>query len=162
MAEAAAKTAAAPGKSQDFIRSYNWKVRIVGSNQGNAGLTDALFIKCSGLEICVDTVSYCEGGDPREHKFPGRVRYPPITLEKGLTWPNDLWSWMQTVVSQRPARKDVSILMLDSDGITDKLRWNLHGCWPCRWRAQPLDAGSSLIAIHSLELAYEYLDQDAT
>lgn len=159
MAEAAQKapqnqSSATPGARVDPFRAYDWKVQIEGMTEGH-------FMQCSGLEISVDTISYSEGGDTVEHKMPGLVHYSSITLEKGLTASKELWDWMQTLISKPPLqRKTVSILMLAPDGVTERLRWNLYCAFPKAWRAAPLNAASSMVAIQSLELAYERMDQD--
>jgi phage tail-like protein len=148
---------ATPGMRDDPLRAYDWKIQILGLTAGH-------FMKCSDLEINVEVISFPEGGDHGvERKMPGRIHFSSITLEQGLTSSKELWDWMQSAVTKPPVqRKSVAILMMATDGVTEKLRWNLHDAWPCQWRAHPLDAANSQVAIHSLRLAYESLDQDAT
>jgi phage tail-like protein len=147
-----------PGSREDPLRNYLWEVQLGGIPAGQ-------FIECKGLEVRVDSIAYWEGGDLVERKVPGRVSYSTITLEKGLTkaTASALWDWMKSVVTNPPVkRQTVMIRMLDTDGRTERLTWNLYEAWPCAWRAAPLNAASSTVAIQSLELAYERLDQDAT
>jgi phage tail-like protein len=70
-----------------------------------------------------------------------------------------MWDWMQKAVSGSVERRTVHILMLDPEGINEKLRWTLHDAWPCAWHGAPLDAMSSLVAVESLELVYETLER---
>src|SRR5262245_65370706 len=146
---------ATPGSRVDPFRAYDWKVQILG-------MTDTHFMNCSGINVTVETISISEGGDHgSERKMPGRVTHASIKLEKGLTSSKELWDWMQSVVSRPPVqRKTVSILLLAPDGVTEQLRYTLYDAWPCSYRAHQLNSASSLIAIHTLELAYERLDQD--
>jgi len=144
-----------PGARQDPFRAYDWKVQILG-------MADVHFMNCSGINVQVETISVCEGGDHgTERKMPGRATHASITLERGLTSSKELWEWMQSVLSKPPVqRKTVSILLLAPDGVTEQLRYTLYDAWPCGYHAKQLNSASSLIAIHSLELAYERLDQD--
>jgi phage tail-like protein len=151
-----APAGAQPGQAVDPIRNYNWKILIGGQQVAD-------FVRCSWLEIVVDTIDYCEGGSPYPRKIPGRTHYPPITLEYGLTQSKVLWDWMQESVKQGPQgphRQDVSIVMFGPDGNEHLLQWNLHGAWPSRWHGRPLDASMSQIAIASLELSFDYAEQD--
>ena len=54
-------------------------------------------------------------------------------------------------------RRNVSILMLGTDGITEVLRWDLINAWPSEWRGAPLDALAREVAIESVTLVYESL-----
>ena len=146
---------ATPGARVDPFRAYDWKVQILG-------MADAHFKNCSGINVRVETISVCEGGDHgSERKMPGRISHASITLERGLTSSKELWDWMQSVLSRPPVqRKTVSILLLAPDGVTEQLRYTLHDAWPCAYSVQQLNSAHSLIAIHALELAYERLDQD--
>lgn len=146
----------APGQSGDPIRNYTWKILIDGQQSGD-------FILCSGLEITVDTIDYYEGGSPHARKIPGRTHYAPIKLERGLTQSRELWDWAQESVKQGPQgphRKNVSIVMVGPNGADHLLQWNLHDAWPSGWAAKPLDAANSQIAVFSLELSFDYVEQD--
>ncbi|SRR5258708_3903200 len=160
MAEAAGKapkaqSGATPGVFVDPFRTFNFKLVILG-------ITEAHFTQCSGLSIRVDPISYSEGGSPVEHQIPGRAHFDPVTLQFGFTQSRELWDWMMSVVKQQLPiqRKNVQILVLDADGITEKVRWTLYNAWPSAWRGAELNAmGPSQVAIHALELRYENVDQ---
>ena len=64
-----------------------------------------------------------------------------------------------TAVNGSVERKNISILMLDSDGVAEMLRWNLVDAWPREWRGAPLDAMSQEIAIESLTLVFESMER---
>ena len=53
----------------------------------------------SGLAAEAEVIEYREGADKlsSSRKLPGRVRYPNVTLRRGLTTSRDLWNWWLTV-----------------------------------------------------------------
>jgi phage tail-like protein len=156
MAEAAAKapkaqSGATPGTFIDPFLSFNFKLMILG-------ITEAHFTQCTGLGVRIDPISYVEGGSPVEHQIPGRAHYDPVALEYGFTQSKELWDWMMSAVKPPVQRKNVQILVLDADGITEKVRWTLYNAWPSEWHGAPLNSSSN-VAIHKMVLSYERLEQ---
>jgi phage tail-like protein len=82
-----------------------------------------------------------------------------VTLRYGLTASAELWTWMLAAVRGSVERRNVSILMLDSTGSQEVVRWNLTNAWPSRWRGAPLDALNREVAIESLTLVFETLQR---
>ncbi len=116
----------------------------------------------TGLGIRVERISYREAGNNSiVRAVPGRVSYPPVTLRFGLTSAQELWDWLLAAVNGRVDRRNVSIVMLDSAGAAEVLRWNLLNAWPQEWYGAPLDAMSRELAIETLTLAHEGLDREA-
>ena len=64
-----------------------------------------------------------------------------------------------SAVKGKVERKDVHIVMLDADGVGEKMRWSLGKAWPSAWRAAPLDALGRDVAIEELTLVYESIDR---
>ncbi|HEY3704513.1 MAG TPA: phage tail protein [Terracidiphilus sp.] len=140
---------AQPGTFIDPYRSYNFQIQIRGVVEGH-------FTYCSDMCVTVDAISYREGGMQQiVHRLPGQVQYCDITLRYGLSNSRDLFDWMMSGVSGKVDRRTVAIVLLDSDGVAEKLRWNLSNAWPSRWRAAPLDALGREVAIEELTLVYE-------
>ncbi|MCI0394185.1 MAG: phage tail protein [Chloroflexi bacterium] len=137
----------------DPYRSYNFKLDI-------AGVTEGHFTECTGLGVKVTPIQYREGGNNQVVRhIPGPVEYAAVTLGYGLTSSRELWDWMMLAVQGRVERKNVSIIMLDSEGNVEVMRWNLNDAWPSEWRAAPLDAMSREIAIESLTLVFDTLER---
>ncbi|MGC9347456.1 MAG: phage tail protein [Anaerolineae bacterium] len=137
----------------DPYRAYNFKLLI-------EGVTEAHFTTCTGLGVKVEAIKYREAGNNQVvRRIPGRVEYADVTLSYGLTSSRDLWDWFLTAVNGSVQRKNISILMLDSDGVTEMMRWNLVDAWPAEWRGAPLDAMSQEIAIESLTLVFESMER---
>ncbi len=144
---------AQPGTFIDPFRAYNFKLVIQGVTEGH-------FTECSGLGIRVQAIKYREGGTSQVvHCIPGPVEYGDITLRYGLSVSRELWDWFTSAVQGRVDRKNVSILMLDSDGVAEVLRWDLINAWPSEWRGAPLDAMGTQVAIEDLTLVFETLQR---
>src|SRR5712691_10570108 len=137
----------------DPYRSYNCKLEIQGVTEGH-------FTECDGMGIKVHSLAYREGGAAQVvHRLPGPVEYGDITLRYGLTASRELWDWFLTAVKGTVTRKNVSIVMLGSDGVTEVVRWNLLNAWIAEWRGTKLDSLGQGVAIETLTLVFETLDR---
>jgi phage tail-like protein len=155
MPEVTARPAAQPGNWVDPYRAYNFKLLVNGVTSGH-------FTEVGGLGVKVERISYREAGNNAiVRAIPGRVTYPAVTLRYGLTSSAELWDWLLTAVGGQVSRRNASIVMLDSTGSTEVLRWNLLNAWPQEWHGAPLDALSRELAIETLVLAHEGLDREA-
>lgn len=147
------KPSAAPGAAGDPYRNYNFKLEIQGVTQGH-------FTQCSNIGARVQAISYREGGlQQLVRRLPGLVEYGDVTLRYGLTNSNELWLWFMSAVKGTVERKNVSVIMLDADGVTELMRWNLVNVWPREWRGAPLDAMGQEVAIEAVTLVYETLER---
>jgi phage tail-like protein len=143
-----------PTTNADPYRAYNFKLVIQGVTEGH-------FTRVEGLEAKVEAIKYREGGSNQVvRRIPGRVEYGDVTLWYGLTTSRDLWEWFLTAVRGQVERKNISILMLDPDGVTEVMRWNLVNAWPSQWKGATLDALSHEIAIESLTLVFDSLERE--
>ena len=148
-----APSGATPGTFEEPLRAYLFKVELQGVTEGH-------FTECSGLDVQVEPIRYREGGSGQiVHVLPGPVSYGDVTLRYGLTSSGELWQWLLSAVGGKVERRNVSILMLDSEGSQEVVRWNLTGAWPSRWRGAPLDALNREVAIESLSLVFETLER---
>jgi phage tail-like protein len=134
-------------------RSYNFKLNVQGVTEGH-------FTECSGLGVSVDVIRYREAGNDQQVRcLPGPVNYGDVLLRYGLTDSRELWDWLMSAVEGRVERKNISILMLDAEGIDEVMRWNLINAWPSEWRGTMLDAMSREAAIESLTLVFESMER---
>ncbi len=143
-------TGATPGVFIDPYRDFNWKLLV-------PGLAEAHFTECLGWAARVNPISYYEGGTTQVHRIPGRVEYAEVTLRYGLTKSRQLWDWFLTGIAGKVQRQNVSIVMLEPDGSTPAIQWDLIRAWVSEWRGAPLDAAGTEVAIESLVLVYEDL-----
>jgi phage tail-like protein len=151
----AAGAGAQPAVRVDPFRAYNFKLDIMG-------VTEAHFTDCTGLGVDVESISYREGGTTQVvRKIPGPVTYADVTLRYGVTSSHQVWDWLLSAVEGKVQRKNVSVIMLDADGVTEVLRWDLVDAWPTRWRGAPLEALNRAIAIEQLTIAFESMQRVA-
>jgi phage tail-like protein len=137
----------------DPYRAYNFKLEIEGVTQGH-------FTEVSGMEASIAPISYREAGNNQVvHYVPGRTEYGAVTLRYGVTKSTDLWDWFKTGIQGKIARRNVSIVLLDSDGSTEVTRWNLYNAWATQWRGSMLDTRSQEVAIESVTLVCETLER---
>ena len=80
-------------------------------------------------------------------------------LRYGLTSSRELWEWFMSSVRGKVERRNVSIVMVGSDGVAEVMRYNLNNAWPSRWRGAALDALGREMAIESLTLAFDTLER---
>ena len=141
---------------RDPFRGYNFKLQIKGVNQGH-------FTEASGLGIRIEPIAYREAGnDPVVRHIPGPVDYSPLVLRYGLSDSPELWDWLMACAAGKVDRRDISLIMLDSDGASEVMRWNLFNAWPSEWHGTVLNALSREIAIESLVLVYDSLNRESS
>ena len=142
-----------PAARRDPFKNYSFLVEI-------DGIASAAFASVSGLAAEAEVIEYREGSDPlsSSRKLPGRVRYPNVTLTRGITTSLDLWNWWQAVVDGGGVvRRNVVVVLLD-DSRTPALRWLLRNAWIAKIEGPNLHAGGNEVAIESIELAHEGLE----
>lgn len=149
----AGASAAGTGAVIDPFRQYNWRLEI-------GGATQAYFTACTGLGVDIEVIKYREAGNRQiVRALPGQVDYQPITLHFGLTSTRDMFDWLMAAVEGRADRRNVSIIVLDSEGNESERspRWNLEAAWVAAWRGATLDALSRQVAIETITLVYDRL-----
>jgi phage tail-like protein len=141
-----------PAARRDPFKNYSFLVEI-------DGIASAAFKSVTGLAAEAEVIEYREGSDvlSSSRKLPGRVRYPNVTLKRGITTSHDLWDWWQTVVAGPVQRRNVAIILLD-DSRTPVLRWLLRNAWIAKIEGPSLHASGNEVAIESIELAHEGLE----
>ena len=145
----------------------NFKFRLKWDGRYVAGVS-----KASALKRSTEVVEHREGGDPStSRKSPGRTKYEPITLERGVThdlefeaWANKVWhvgTGLGAEVSLKDFRKDVILEVYNEAGQL-ALAYKIYRCWVSEYQALPdLDANANAIAIQHLKLENEGWERDA-
>ena len=137
----------------DPFRSYNFKLDIKGVSEGH-------FTECSGLSVRVESIPYREAGSNQiVRNIPGPTEYAGVTLRYGVTKSDDLWDWLMKSVEGDVVRKNVSIILLDSQGTNEVMRWNLVDAWPSEWQGAALNTTDRAVAIDSLTLVFDKLER---
>lgn len=144
----------------------NFKFRVKWDGRYVAGVS-----KVSALKRTTEVVEHREGGDPSSaRKSPGRSKYEPITLERGVThdieferWANKVWNYgsgLGAEVSLKDFRKDL-ILELYNEAGQLVIAYKIYRAWVSEYQGLPeLDANANAVAIQSLKLENEGWERD--
>ncbi|MBL7803974.1 MAG: phage tail protein [Saprospiraceae bacterium] len=116
---------------------------------------DIRFQKLSGLSADISPETYEEGGQNLyTHRFPNRISYGNLVLERGMVIGSILGLEFNTAMSMfrfYPSNVMVMLLNADSEPVAN---WMFFKAYPVKWAISDLDANSNQIAIESMELAY--------
>jgi phage tail-like protein len=146
----------------------NFKFRVKWDGRHVAGVS-----RISALRRITEVVEHREGGDPNAgRKSPGRTRYEPITLERGVThdtefedWANKVWrlgAGAGNEASLADFRKDVVIELYNEAGQL-VLAYVVYRCWVSEYVALPdLNANVSATALQSIILEHEGFERDVS
>lgn len=144
---------AEPGIRVDPYRTFRFLVEIAGLNCG-------MFRECTGFSSEITVTENPEGGSPVIAKLPGRVKYPNIVLKFGVTDSRVLYEWHQRAIAGNIERRHGSIRLLDSTYDKNRgLVWNFFQGWPCKWVGPDCNAADDQMAIETLEIAHERIEQ---
>jgi phage tail-like protein len=146
---------------QRFDPYKNFKFRVKWDGRYVAGIS-----KVSALKRSTEVVEHREGGDPSlSRKSPGRNKFEPLTLERGVTHDPDFEAWANKVwnfgagpgaeASLADFRKDVIIDLFNEAG-QKVISYQVYRCWVSEYQALPdLDANANAVAIQTLKLENE-------
>jgi phage tail-like protein len=152
--------------AQRFDPYKNFKFRVKWDNKYVAGVS-----KVSALKRTTEVVEHREGGDPSSsRKSPGRTKFEPITLERGVThdkefeqWANKVWNYgtgLGSETSLKDFRKDLIIEVYNEAGQL-AIAYRVYRCWVSEFQALPdLDANANAVAIQQLKLENEGWERD--
>jgi len=144
----------------------NFRFRVKWDGRYVAGIS-----KVGALKRSTDVVEHREGGDPSmSRKSPGRTKYEPITLERGVTHDKDFEQWANKVwnfgagagaeVSLKDFRKDIIIDLFNEAG-QKVVSYKVFRCWISEYQALPdLDASANAVAIQTIKLENEGWERD--
>lgn len=118
------------------------------------GIEVASFRTAGPLESEIAVIEDKEGGDPVTRKELGRVNYTDITLTRGVSDNNELWTWYNDAVLGLPCEKDLAVVQTDRAGV-EKKRWNVENAKPRKFIACDFDAESEDNNIETLVLCHE-------
>ena len=152
--------------TQRFDPYKNFKFRVKWDGKYVAGIS-----KVSALKRTTEVVEHREGGDPStSRKSPGRNKFDPISLDRGVThdleferWANKVWSigaGLGAEVSLKDFRKDIILEFYNEAGQL-AIAYKIYRCWVSEYQALPdLDANANAIAIEHLKLENEGWERD--
>jgi phage tail-like protein len=142
----------------------NFKFRVKWDGKYVAGVS-----KVTGLTT--EVIKHRGGGDPTgSRKSPGRTKYEPITLERGVTHDTEFEAWASKVLnygaglgkdaSLQDSRKDL-ILELYNEAGQNVISYKIYRCWVSEFQAMPdLDANANAVTIQLIKLENEGWERD--
>jgi phage tail-like protein len=145
----------------------NFKFRVRWDGRYVAGIS-----KVGALKRTTEVVEHRVGGDAStSRKSPGRSKFEPIMLERGVThdlefenWANKVWNFgagLGAESSLADFRKDIIIEMYNEAGQL-VIAYQVFRCWVSEFQAVPeLDSNANAIAIQSIKLENEGWIRDA-
>ena len=140
----------------------DFKFRVMWDGRYVAGLS-----KVSALVRMTEVVQHREGGDQGiTRELPGRTKYEPITLERGITNDTAFEQWANLVngpggTAAASFRKDIIIDLFNEAG-QRVLSYKIYRCWVSEYQALPdLAADANAVAIEHIKLENEGWERDA-
>jgi phage tail-like protein len=152
----------------DPYKTWRFLVYFGTSTSPVAGVS-----KVSSLKRSSNVIEYNQGGDAITRKGPGRIKYEPVTLERGVTHDTDFEEWANaaqildkgaaapaTATRLKDLRRQMRIELLNEAGQLTH-RYILHRCWVSEFQTLPdLDAGANGVAIEHVKLENEGWERD--
>jgi phage tail-like protein len=151
----------------DPYKNFKFRVKFGLNPSYVAGVS-----KVTALKRMTEVVEYREGGDPSSsHKSPGRTKYEPITMERGVThdtefeaWANKVWSFNNAQAAADQRTKEVSLkdfrrnLTIDvfNEAGQKVISYHVFRAWVSEYTAQAdLDANANAVLIQSIKIEHE-------
>jgi len=120
------------------------------------GLTIGTFNQCNGLSMEFDVFEWAEGGNNEfVHHLPGRMRYPYLSLNNGVTDSTALQEWFWATREQAQL-KEVTIQLKSQDGAISR-SWTFADAFPIKWSGPTIAAHGTGVGTESLEIAHSGL-----
>ena len=127
-------------------------------------LCGGAFSEVSGLEVTMEPKAVREGGrNWGELQLPGRAKFSPVILKRGVTTVNDLWAWFDVV--NRQANYDYRLVgVIEVQGNPDPpntrtvMKWTLLNALPIKFKGPDLSGTANQVAIEELHLVHEGLE----
>ena len=148
----------------DPYKSFKFRVKWDGRHV--AGIT-----RVSALRRVTEVIEHREGAETSaSRKNPGRTRFEPIVLERGVThdtefeaWANKVWrhgAGLGAEASLKDFRKDITIELYNEAGQL-AIAYHVFRCWVSEFQALPdLDANVGGVAIQAITLQHEGWERD--
>lgn len=152
------------GVRLDPFPAFNFYVILVDASSAAAAVATAVratvtggFSECSGLSLSMQPHELREGGlNSHAHKLLGPMSCGNITLKRGMTLSDDLWTWYDGFVQGRGTRRDGLIMLVSELRLPVKV-WHFQEGLPVHWTGPTLDAARSAVAVEQLEIAHHGL-----
>ena len=152
------------GAKWDYlIASHQFVVDIDSTDLDTNWTWLGSFQEVSGLSVSAEPETFREGGENQfEHKRPGAMSWPNITLKRGVVYNDGLFEWFSktsgdgydTAAEGGPIPwTSVMISLVTKQG--DLMRsWVLDRAFPIKWTGPSLVVSANDVATEELEIAH--------
>jgi phage tail-like protein len=152
----------------DPYKNFKFRVKFGTSTNYVAGVS-----KMSALKRTTEVVEHREGGDPSmSRKSPGRSKFEPLTLERGVTHDADFEIWASKVwnfsggpgmeSSLADFRRDVIVDVFNEAGQKVK-SYHIFRCWVSEYQAaSDFDANANAVLLEHIKIENEGWQRDSS
>ncbi|MCD4738484.1 MAG: phage tail protein [Anaerolineae bacterium] len=145
-------------RNTDPLIGFQFSIKIEGRDELSGWFTEIEGVGSESEVVEHKTVT----GDGKEvvQVIPGRIKWSPVTLKRGITNNMAFWSWRQEVVNgdMETARTDCTIFMHDREG-TAVAGWKLVRSWPSKISGPSMKTDSNDIGVEELTIVHEQLER---
>ncbi len=126
-------------------------------------LDNMVFRECSGIGSETELIEY-KGSTKQDYHtiqaVPGRLKWTPINLKRGITNSMEAWQWRKLVEEGQveSARANGSIVMVNQNG-DEVARWSFLRAWPRKISGPSLNSSTNEVGIEELEIVHEGLER---
>ncbi|HEY89995.1 MAG TPA: phage tail protein [Thermoflexia bacterium] len=145
-------------RSTDPLIGFQFSIKIEGRDELSGWFTEIEGVG-SENEVVEHKTSTADGKEVVQ-MIPGRVKWSPVTLKRGITTNMAFWDWRQEVVNgdMETARTDCTIFMHDREG-TAVAGWKLVRSWPSKISGPSMKTDSNDIGVEELTIVHENLER---
>ncbi len=131
---------------------------------GFTGITvanDAAFQEASGLSVEMGVEEFSEGGENRfKHRLPSVPKFQNLVLKRGaVPSGSQLYTWcketFESGFSATIQPKTITLTMLNPNS-DPMMIWDFINAWPVKWNFSDFKSQESVLAIETIEFAYQY------
>jgi phage tail-like protein len=142
--------------------AFRFQVSLTGSNLpaglGPGPLCGGSFSEASGIDATMTPRTIREGGrNFGQVQRPGPTAFGSLTLKRGVTSQQDLWTWFDLVTNRERFGRLLNGQIDIFSGPNVAFTWKLVRVLPVKFKSPDLSATTTQVAIEELQLAYEQL-----
>ena len=143
-------------RDTDPALGFHFKLEVQGRVTG-------YFTEIGGLgsehEVIEHKVVDMNGNDLVQ-ALPGRLKWQPVTLKRGLTSVRDVWDWRKMVEDGKvdQARSNGTITMFNQS-LQPIAKWDFKNAWPSKVSGPQLQSDSNTFAIEEMTIVHEGIER---
>jgi phage tail-like protein len=98
-------------------------------------------------------IQYPPSAPPNRQLVPGKSKWLPVKLKRGITSDNQIFEWRQAVIDGK-----IQASRCEIDATTDNnvvVEYTLHRCWPSRYEGSHLHAPGSAATPETVWISFD-------